>query len=302
VAERVGRETVIHAFGPALEPVLEVEPGTVVTFETRDCFDGQIRTEADLVTAIDLSRINAATGPVAVHGAEPGDSLVAEILSVRPAATGVATLIPGFGPLDYLVDSPQTRIFEIGEEETGMGEIRFPTSPMVGVIGAATEVEELENKLAGQHGGNLDDHLHGAGAKVFLPVRQPGGMLAVGDLHAAMGDGEVCFTGVEVAGEVDIRLSVLKGKQARWPVTELAGSWVPHATAEEYDDVLRLVSEEAARLLVDEWRFSMEDAFVFLSVACDVGVTQGCRPAPGAGMIARFRIPKIGACPGPFSP
>ena len=134
-----------------------------------------------------------------------------------------------------------------------------------------------------------------------MPVRQPGGLLAVGDLHASMGDGEVCFTGVEVAGEVDIRLGLLKGKQARWPVTELESSWLPHATAKEYDEVLRLVSEEAARLLVDEWGFSMEDAFVFLSVACDLGVTQGCRPAPGAGMIARFRIPKIEACPAPFS-
>ena len=161
---------------------------------------------------------------------------MAEILAVRPASWGVATLIPGFGPLDHLVDAPYTRIFEVEEEETRMGRIRFATRPMVGVIGVATGGEELPNKLAGQHGGNLDDHLHGAGAKVYLPVRQPGGVLAVGDLHAAMGDGEICFTGVEVAGEVDIRLTVLKGKQARWPVTELAGSWVPHATAEEYDD------------------------------------------------------------------
>jgi amidase len=303
VAElRVGRESVVHAFGPALEPVLEVEPGTVVTFETRDCFDGQIRTEADLVTEIDFSRINAATGPVAVRGAEPGDSLVAEILAVRPAATGVATLIPGFGPLSHLVEAPQTRLFEVSERETRMGRVAFPTAPMVGVIGVATAGEEVPNRLAGPHGGNLDDHLHGPGARVFLPVRQVGGLLAVGDLHASMGDGEVCFTGVEVAGEVDIRLSLLKGKQARWPVTELESSWLPHATSVEYDDVLRLVSEETARLLVDEWGFSMEDAFVFLSVACDVGVTQGCRPAPGAGMIGRFRVPKLDACPGPFRP
>ena len=222
---------------------------------------------------------------------------------MRPASPGVAVLIPGFGPLSHLVDAPQTRAFAFDELEIRMGErIRFPTQPMVGVIGVATGGDELANRLAGQHGGNLDDHLHGAGARIFMPVRQPGGMLAVGDLHASMGDGEVCFTGVEVAGEVDIRLGLLKGKQARWPVTELESSWLPHATAEEYDEVLRLVSEEAARLLVDEWGFSMEDAFVFLSVACDVGVTQGCRPAPGAGMIARFRIPKIEACPGPFRP
>src|SRR6188768_1612007 len=96
---RLTRDRVIWSFGPDLEPVLEVEPGDVVTFETNDCFTGQIKSEADLVTDIDLGRINSATGPVALRGAEPGDSLVAEILDVRPVEWGVATLIPGFGQL-----------------------------------------------------------------------------------------------------------------------------------------------------------------------------------------------------------
>jgi amidase len=132
-------------------------------------------------------------------------------------------------------------------------------------------------------------------------VRQPGGMFAVGDMHASMGDGEICFTGVEIAGEVDIRFDLLKGKQATWPVTELADRWLPHATADEFDEALKLVSEEAAKLLVDEHGFTIEDAFVFLSVACDAGVAQACKPAPQFGTIARFSIPKIGACPAPFA-
>ena len=72
---RLSRDEVVWAFGPDLEPALEVEPGTVVTFETNDCFTGQIRSEADLVTEIDFTRVNGATGPVAVRGAQPGDSL-----------------------------------------------------------------------------------------------------------------------------------------------------------------------------------------------------------------------------------
>ena len=91
---RLGRDQVIWSFGPDLEPALAVAPGDTVTFETNDCFTGQIRSEDDLVTEIDLTRINSATGPVAVAGAEPGDSLVAEILDVRPIEWGVATLIP----------------------------------------------------------------------------------------------------------------------------------------------------------------------------------------------------------------
>jgi amidase len=178
--------------------------------------------------------------------------------------------------------------------------ISFPARPMVGVVGVATDGDTLSNGLAGRHGGNLDDHLHGKGAKIYFPVRQPGGMFAVGDMHASMGDGEICFTGVEIAGEVDIRFDVLKGKQATWPVTELRDRWLPHATAYDFADALQLVSEEAARMLVDEHGFSMEDAFIFLSVACDAGVAQACKPAEGFGTIARFSIPKIDACPGPF--
>ena len=76
----------------------------------------------------------------------------------------------------------------------------------------------------------------------------------------------------------------------------------PPRDADDYDDALQLVSEEAARLLVDEHGFTIEDAFIFLSVACDPGVAQACKPAPGGfGTIARFSIPKIYACPLPFS-
>ena len=301
VDHRIGRDEIIWAFGPDLEPVLEVEPGATVTFETNDCFTGQISSEEDLVTEIDFGRVNSATGPVAVKGAEPGDSLVAEIVDVRPIDVGFACLIPGFGQLIDRVQAPVTRLFRVEDGWIQMNErVRFPARPMVGVVGVATDGETLGNGLAGRHGGNLDDHLHGKGARMYFPVRQAGGMFAVGDMHASMGDGEICFTGVEIAGEVDIRFDLLKGKQGTWPVTELPDRWIPHATADDYGDALRLVSEEAARLLVDEWGFSIEDAFIFLSVACDVGVAQACKPAPGFGTIARFAIPKIEATPRPF--
>src|SRR5437660_1110979 len=296
------RDQIIWAFGPDLEPVLEVEPGETVTFQTNDCFTGQIKSEDDLVTKIDFERVNSATGPVAVKGAEPGDSLVAEILDVRPIDVGFACLIPGFGQLIDRVQAPVTRLFRVENGWIQMNEqVRFPARPMVGVVGVATDGETLGNGLAGRHGGNLDDHLHGKGARIYFPVRQAGGMFAVGDMHASMGDGEICFTGVEIAGEVDIRFDLLKGKQATWPVTELGDRWLPHATADAYDEALKLVAEEAARLLVDQHGFSPEDAFIFLSVACDAGVAQACKPAPGGfGTIARFAIPKIEACPAPF--
>src|SRR5919206_2084520 len=157
VDEVIGRENVVWAFGPEMEPVVEVEPGAVVRFETNDCFTGQIRSESDLVTEIDLERINGATGPVAVRGAERGDSLVAEILDVRPIEWGVATLIPGFGQLIEKVQAPLTRLFEVREGEIRMNDrVSFPARPMVGVVGVATDGDTLSNGLAGRHGGELD--------------------------------------------------------------------------------------------------------------------------------------------------
>src|SRR4029078_10459436 len=200
---RVPRSEVIWSFAPDIQPALEVEPGDVVTFETNDCFSGQIRSEDDLVTGIAFGRVNSATGPVSWRGAEPGDSLVAEILDVRPIEWGVATLIPGFGQLDHLVQAPLTRMFEVRDGQIRMNDrVSFPARPMVGVVGVATDGEELSNGLAGRHGGELHTHPHGKGATIFFPVRQPGGLFAVGDMHASMGDGEMCFTGLEIRAQV----------------------------------------------------------------------------------------------------
>ena len=300
-AHRIGRDEVVWAFGPDMEPVLEVEPGAVVTLETNDCFTGQIQSETDLVTAIDFSRVNSATGPIAVRGAEPGDSLVVELLEVRPVERGFATLIPGIGQLIDQVQAPLTQVFRVEGETVHMTDrISFPLRPMVGVIGVATDGETITNGFAGRHGGNLDNHLHGPGSTVYLPVRQPGGMLAIGDMHASMGDGEVCFTGVEIAGEVTIRVGLLKGNRD-WPVTELADRWVVHGTAgKDFMEALDHAVEEGARFLVDQWGFTIEEAFIFLSVACDAGICQACRPQDFS-TIARVAIPKVSATPRPFS-
>jgi amidase len=300
VDHKIPGDEVVLDFGPEMRPVLEIDPGEVVAFETLDCFSGQIQTENDLVTEIDFSKVNPATGPVAVRGAEPGDSLIVEILDISPGPQGVATIIPGYGQLIDLVESPVTKVFRVEDGVVHFDErIRFAARPMVGVVGVATDGEVITNAMPGRHGGNLDDHLHGVGTKIFFPVRQRGGMFAVGDMHASMGDGEICGTGVEIAGEVTLRFDLLKGKQGVWPVSETENSWISHGTATEYPDAMREACREAAILLSREWNLSMEDAFILLSVRADVGVAQACKPSPFA-TIARVVVPKLDAIPGPF--
>ena len=125
-------------------------------------------------------------------------------------------------------------------------------------------------------------------------------MFAVGDMHASMGDGEICGTGVEIAGEVTVRFELLKGKKASWPVSETEHTWITHGTAVEYMDAMREACREAAHLLNGEWGMSMEDAFILLSIRGDVGVTQACKPSPFHA-IARVVLPKLEAIPGPFA-
>jgi amidase len=296
----IPKEQAVFNFGPEMKPILEVDPGAVVTFETHDCFSGQIQTESDMVTEIDFSMVNPATGPVAVSGAEPGDSLVVEILDLQPGPQGVATIIPGYGQLIDLVESPVTKVLPVRDGIVHFNdEIYFPARPMVGVVGVATGSEEITNAMPGQHGGNLDDHLHGVGTKIYFPVRQPGGMFGVGDMHASMGDGEICGTGVEIAGEVTVRFDVLKNKQGAWPVSETEDAWITHGTAIEYPDAMRDACREAAYLMAGEWGLGLEEAFILLSIRADVGVAQACKPSPFAA-IARVVMPKLEAIPGPF--
>jgi amidase len=124
-------------------------------------------------------------------------------------------------------------------------------------------------------------------------------MFGVGDMHASMGDGEICGTGVEIAGEVTVRFDLLKGRQDAWPVSETQDAWIAHSTATDYPEAMREAYREAAYLLAGEWNLTLEDAFILLSIRADVGVAQACKPSHFA-KIARVVMTKLDAIPGPF--
>jgi len=66
----------------SIPPVLEIDSGTTVTFETGDAaYERLFKGEA--VQDIGLENFNAVTGPVFVRGAEPGDALQVEIMDVQ---------------------------------------------------------------------------------------------------------------------------------------------------------------------------------------------------------------------------
>jgi amidase len=299
---KISKDQHVWAFKADMQPVVTVDPGTVIEIETWDCFTGQVQSESDTLEKLDLARINSATGPIAVKGAMPGDSISVTLIDIKPGPQGAGMVIPEWGQLIHKAKSPTTRIFKVEGDTITMvsNGVTFPKRPMFGVIGVAPASGEIPTCAADRHGGNMDDNQNGIGATIHLPVFQPGGQLAIGDMHASMGDGEISGTGVEIGGTAIIKVDLIKGKAAGWPVTETKDSWITHGTtADNIDEALKNAAEEAAKLLVDEWGFTMEDAFIFLSVAGDLGIAQYCHPSPGS-VIAKMRVPKISRAPKPF--
>ena len=94
---------------------------------------------------------------------------------------------------------------------------------MIGVIGCAPSGPDVIDGYVGSHGGNMDCKLITKGTRLYFPVRVEGALLQMGDVHAAMGDGELCGTGIEIPAEITVRVSLLKNFELHWPVLETFG-------------------------------------------------------------------------------
>ncbi len=297
----LSRDHHTQSFGSEFAPALRVAAGERIHVQTWDCYKGRVVTEADLVKVIDSANVNPATGPIYVEGAEPGDMLAVTIIDIKTESRGAARMYKGKGQLHDRVNAPYGTFFDVADGVVRMNEkVSFPLNPMLGVIGVAPESGSILTMPAGKHGGNLDNNMNKIGSTIYLPVKHPGALLGIGDMHASMGDGEVSGTGVEIGGDVLIEVNVIKSITTDFPVTETADSWITHGVSEgDIQAAMKLACEEAAGLLVNHWGFTYEDAFIFLSVACDLGVAQNVHPCEGT-VIAKVRVPKISACPKPF--
>lgn len=297
----LSRDHHTYSFASTHQPVLTVEAGDLIHLQTWDCFAGQVVVDSDLTKEIDDSKVNPATGPIFIKGAEPGDTLAISILEIITQDRGVARCFEGKGQLSHLLTGPYGRFFSVKDGLVTMNEkVSFPASPMLGVIGVAPESGEIATMPAGKHGGNLDNNMNKAGSTIYLPVKHTGALLGIGDMHAAMGDGEIGGSGVEIGGDVLLKVEIIKAITTDYPVTELADCWITHGVAvQNIEEAMKIACEQAAGLLIDHWGFSVEDAFIFLSVACDLGIAQNVHPSTGT-VIAKLRVPKIAACPRPF--
>lgn len=281
---------VIYSFKPNMTSVETVEPGEVFKVQTNDCFFQQITSEDMVLTSIDHSTLNPATGPIFINGAEPGDILKVKILSIEIAEHGVAMIATGEGVLSEKVKKSLVKIIPIRDGCCQINGLEIPIKPMIGVIGVAPGKEDGEwgTDSPWKHGGNMDTKDICEGTTIYFPVRQNGGLLALGDLHAIMGDGEICFAGCEVKGEVTLKVDVVKHKNVTWPILETSSATMVIASGDTLDDAIRAVADQAVELLAKGLEISWEEAYMMASLIVDIRISQVVDPKK----TARAVIPK----------
>ena len=256
----------VFSFSKNNRPVAKVKDGEVLLFKTEDCFGNQIQKEGDLVTEIDFTHTNPATGPVYVEGAEPGDTLAVDILKIDVADKGIISTLEGYGALWNSCEL-RTKIVDVKDGYIQFNEVKVPCNPMIGVIGTAPDGEDVPSGYSFNGGGNMDSRIITAGTTVYFPVRVEGALLSMGDVHAAMGDGEVCETGVEIVADITVRVRIIKNFKLNWPVTETTECWFVNTNGKNCDIAIQRGYEELQRLIMDAYGWDATDACMYISIA-----------------------------------
>lgn len=294
---RIPRDQLTYEFSAATVPVATVASGDRFVVETHDTSTGRVHRAEDMpefVRVRDPLKVNPAAGPVFVEGAAPGDDLVVEILDIRLQPYGFVRVLAGSGVLQVQdgIDPRGVLMARVDGEHLVLGErIRMPLRPMVGVIGTAPADGVVYTAAPGPQGSNIDVNAVTVGARVHLPVHVPGALLAIGDVHASMGDGEVSGTGVEIAGEVTVQVDIVPGAAPARPWIETDDDWITTGSGPTLEVAVEMAVEELTGLLMARLGLSRTEAFLVVSARGDVRIGQ-CARIRGLDATAYAVLPK----------
>jgi acetamidase/formamidase len=255
------------------EPVLRLEPGTILVSNT---MMGPYYT-------VEGGAFPGEVGPFEIVGATTNDTLVVEVLKVRPNHDIAASSISGsFGGLAgdkwvrLLADPIENRryVWMLDRERmTGkttlpgskMREIEIDLQPMLGRIAVAPRGQEAFGGLwPGDFGGNMDAPEIREGTTLYLPIFHDGAYVYFGDGHARQGEGEVGGTGLETSMDVELRFDLIKGKTIDWPRLEDENYIMVAGSARPLIDAFRLAHVELIEWLVEDYGFDRLDAYALL--------------------------------------
>ncbi len=270
--------------------VLHLKPGDRLETWTESALGDSLNQPGDHLPAD--YRPNPNTGPFHIEGAEVGDTLVVKLLEIEPAkdfAVGIAG--PGFGGLTKtrftpMLDEsiPDLTWYYAIDKSAGTVEfsaldsdfkVKLPLRPFLGCLGVAPAANEARSTIVpGFFGGNMDTPEVRASTTVYFPVNVAGGLLYLGDGHAAQGEGEIAGTAAEVAMNVTLEVDLVKGRSITTPRLEDDTYLMAAGSVRPLEDAMRIASHELIQWIVEDYGLSALDAYELLSVAMESNVSQ----------------------------
>lgn len=279
----VGLDTFHYLWNKEHKPIVEIDPGDEVAFQTNEVSSWQIKRDstAEALKNLDASKLYPLSGPVWVEGAQPGDTLTVEVLEVKNGDYGWSGIVAGLGILEEFTE-PYLHVWDLKDDEYAhfVNGIKIPIRPFCGVIGVAPpESGSFEVMPPGRHGGNMDIKHLTVGSKLELPVWVEGGLFSTGDLHAAMGDGEVCVSAIECPGRATFRFGLIKQTNLQWPRYTTPGDPRPtkgyHVTTGIGPDLMNATKSAVRNMIAyleETHDLTREEAYVLCSVAADLRI------------------------------
>ena len=297
-----------YTMGPYSDPVLHIKPGDRVVVETRDAFDGAIKTEQDSISEkLTVPFLNPQNGPIMIEGAEKGDVIAVYIESMVPRGhnpRGTCCMIPDFGALTgtaytaTLNDPLPEVIRKVNVDEQWVywsDRVTLPYKPHIGTLSCSPEIDSINSLTPDNHGGNMDLPDMGPGSITYLPVRSPGGRLFIGDAHACQGDGEVCGVAVEYATTTTIHVDLIKAWKIDWPRLENEEVIMAIGSARPLEDATRIAYKELVLWMARDYGFDKWDAYMMLSQCGKVRLGNFVDPkyTVGAAITKKYLAPKV---------
>lgn len=279
--KRIQRDQLIYNFDAGTPPVLTIDPGETVVVESHDTATDRLNKAEDLesfIAARNPLEVNPAGGPIYVNGAKPGDALAVTILDIQLGPLGFVRTLNGAGALQRDIEPNSVLMVRTeGDDLIFADKVRLPARPMVGVLGTAPAEGRVYTAHPGAQGSNMDFNANTVGTTVYLPVHVPGGLLGIGDLHAAMGDGEVSGTGVEIRGETTARIDLIEGAAPTRPWMETATDWIATGQGETLEIAVEEAVDQLTGILQEKLDLTRTEAFLLVSARGDVRIGQAAR-------------------------
>jgi len=284
---RLRAEPTHSCWDRSLEPRLRIAPGETVHVECVDASGGQVKPGMTLeeLQSIDRTRIHALTGPIWIEGAEPGDVLEVEVLSLRHHGWGWSSVLSGLGFLKERFPDPYLFHWHLDDDlSASLEPAVIPLRPFLGVMGVArADAGSFRTRPPGPFGGNMDVPELSAGAKLYLPVFNSGALFSCGDGHAAQGHGEVCVNGIECALDATLCFRLHSQQVLSAPLVEssdlmrgdsTAEAWIVVESGGDIAETARRATGRMIDLLVSRWGFQDVHAYILCSVAMSLKLSQ----------------------------